>query len=516
MIRHRLPDGRDIYSMYGHITNVRVVEGQAVSMGQQIATVIYQGYTGRTPSQHPAYDAHMHFEMRWFLDGTNIYVPGTNAYNYNFPACTYAYPARGYTYIVHPDNYPYPGKGYVNPSEFIRAHQGTPTPTPTITPTASPSPTPTPTTTPAPQSCEYLRNGGFEDGLPTTAWTATNSQNKVDPLIYQSLPRTGKWSAWFGNVLNYTDTLRQTFTLPTDRSGATLRFWRYVRSNEATGSAKDLLQVVLIASDGSERIVNTVNSGVTRGQWTLENVALDMSAYSGTTLTLAFRGRNDSTFVSSFFVDDVSLTMPCGSGAQGVAAPQAVAPATPMPVVATTAQHAAVASTCTNLARDGGFESGRLGVGWAAISNTSGKLYADPAIYTLRPHTGAYGAWLGANNLTSVWNELVQTVQLPPTVSSVQVRYWRYLETTETDRTKVFDRFTIGLETDKGIQIMTPQQIDNTSAGRGVWVQQTLDLPNAANYAGQKLWVSFKATTDGNQPSSLYVDDVELLVCSGQ
>lgn len=107
-------------------------------------------------------------------------------------------------------------------------------------------------------------------------------------------------------------------------------------------------------------------------------------------------------------------------------------------------------------------------------------------------------------------------MQLPPKVTSVQLRYWRYLETTETDRTKVYDRFTASFETEKGIQIMTPQQIDNTSAGRGVWAQQTLDLANAANYAGQKLWLSFKATTDSNLPSSLYVDDVEVNVCTTQ
>lgn len=497
MIRHRLPDGRDIYSMYGHVNNVRVVEGQTVTIGQQIATVIFQNYTGRTPNEHPGYDAHMHFEMRWFLDGTNIYVPGTNAYNYNYPSCTYAYPGRGYTYIIHPDQYPYPDRGWVEPSDFIKARLGGPvTPTPTFTPS------PTPTT--GPQSCEYVRNGGFEDGVPTTSWVAANSQNKKDPLIYTNLPRTGRWSAWFGNVLNYTDTLRQTVTLPANRTGATLRFWRYVRSNEAASSGKDLLEIVLVKADGSEQVVRTITSAATRNQWAQETVTLDLSTPRDPTVDLVLRGRNDAAAVSSFFVDDMSLTMPCGPGGQALVRP-AGTPEAP-------AAQAALA--CTNLARDGGFESGRLGVGWAAISNTSSKLYADPAIYTRRPRTGSYGAWLGANNLNLVWNELVQTVQLPANVTSVQVRYWRYLETAETNRTQVLDHFRVGLETEKGIQIMTPQQIDNTSAGRSTWVQQTLDLPNAGNYAGRKLWLSFKATTNGSLPSSLYVDDVELLVCT--
>ncbi|HRW03857.1 MAG TPA: peptidoglycan DD-metalloendopeptidase family protein [Caldilineaceae bacterium] len=531
LIRHRLADGRDLYSMYGHVTNVRVVEGQTVTVGQQIATVLNQSYTGRTPSQHSAVDAHLHFEMRWFLDGTNIYVPGTNAYNYNYPGCTYAYPGRGYTYIIHPDNYPYPRQGYVEPSAFIRDHMGnpstptatptrtappvTPTATPTkkvtITPTATqPAPTPTSTATPVVERCEYLRNGNFEAGPNTDAWVATNSSNRVDPLIYRTSARTGIYGGWFGNVLNYTDTLRQVITLPADRRDATLRFWRYVRSSEAVGSDRDTLQLLLIGANGSEQVVKTITTASPRTQWQLETVPLDLAAISGSTITLAFRGNNNGSLVSSFYIDDLTLTMPCGDGAQGAAA--AIA-ASNLPNERTTA--AAAAATCTNRLVDGGFESGRLGVGWAAIANTSTRVYADPAIYTRRPRSGSYGAWLGASNLNSVWNELVQTVQLPGNVQSVQLRYWRYLETAETDRARVYDRFTAGLETDKGVQIVTPQQIDNTSSGRSTWIQQTLDLPNAPDYSGQTIWVSFKATTDGNQPSSLYVDDVELIVCGG-
>ena len=293
MIRHRLPDGSDIYSMYGHVTNVSVVQGQQVRLGQQIATVIYQRYTGRTPGEHPSYDSHMHFELRHFLNGTNIYVPGTNAYNYNYPGCTYAYPGRGYTYIIHPDNYPYPGQGYMNPSAFIGAHLGQEGP-------------------PVCTQVELLQDRGFENGLPGTPWLATNSLNRVDPLIYRYGAHAGRWAGWLGNVLNYTDTLAQPVDVPTGTHKLTLSFWRYVRSAEPAGSAAD--QMVVLLSTPQGQIVGSpliVTTTAVRNRWVLETVVYDVAAYAGQSLTLSLTGFNNGSNVSSFFLDDFSLMTQC-------------------------------------------------------------------------------------------------------------------------------------------------------------------------------------------------------------
>jgi murein DD-endopeptidase MepM/ murein hydrolase activator NlpD len=291
MIKHTLSTGRVIYSMYGHVTNVSVVQGQAVKRGQQIATVIYQGYTGRTRSQHPSYDSHLHFEMRAFLDGTNIYVPSTNAYGYNYPACTYAYPGRGYTYIIHPDNYPYPGAGYIAPTAFINAHlQGQP-----------------PDCTPA----ELVSNGGFEGGLPGTPWTAVNSAGKIDPLIYRTRPHTGVWGGWLGNVVNYTDTLAQPINVPAGAASLTLTFWRQVRSAEPAGNGNDRMVVLLSTPQGQAVGAPFVlTSAATRNTWVKETVTFSLNGYSGAA-TLSFTGINNGASASSFFVDDVSLVKPC-------------------------------------------------------------------------------------------------------------------------------------------------------------------------------------------------------------
>jgi hypothetical protein len=293
LIRHRLPDGRDVYSMYGHVNNVSVVQGQIVQRGQQIATVLNQNYTGRSPSQHPKWDSHLHFEMRFFMDGTSIYTPGTNAYGYNYPACTYAYPGRGYTYLIHPDDYPYPGAGYTEPTAFINARLGETPPPPTCTPQ------------------ELIQNGGFENGVPATPWTATNSLNKNDPLVYKTRPRTGAWSGWLGNVANYTDVLAQQVNVPAGATKLTLTYWRQVRSAEPAGSNHDSMTVQFVDADGQAiGTPQVIGSAVTRNTWVKETLTFDVTGYSGQA-TLSFTGRNDARYVSSFFIDDVSLAQPC-------------------------------------------------------------------------------------------------------------------------------------------------------------------------------------------------------------
>jgi hypothetical protein len=529
IIRHRLPDGRNIYSMYGHIANVRVVQGQIVSRGQQIATVLNQGYTGRTPNRHPSWDSHLHFEMRWFLDGTNIYVPSTNAYGYNFPSCTYAYPGRGYTYIINPNDYPYPGQGYVDASDFIAARTQEP-----------------------PPGCkpdELVINGGFESGPPGTPWIASNSLNRADPLIYKTRRKTGTWGGWLGNVVNYQDTLAQMMQPaggfnPVAGSGQyLLSFWRYVQSYEPAGNSDDRMLATLNAPDGtpigSPFILSTATQ---RNVWIRESVSFNLSGYTQPAAILSLTGINDGNNRSSFFIDDVSFKRQCPAAIAAaeetpiqamavMTTPQILPPASFLPVVANEVpaidkDMELQAVSCSNVLLNTGFEDTANPV-WTGIANTGGTIYnvlpagsnsgvSDPLIYTTRPRTGSRSGRIGSPNVNSYWNELLQTAQLPANVTSATLTYWRFLDTRETSTTTAYDIFRISLETDKGIEVMTPKQIDNRNAGRGQWVQETMNVPNASALSNQKVWVSFKARLDGNSPSALYIDDVVLNVCAGR
>jgi murein DD-endopeptidase MepM/ murein hydrolase activator NlpD len=142
IVEHRLPpdDGPErIYSVYSHIddTSLAVVEGQMVSRGDRLGAVLRMRYTGRYPQYNPSGedDSHLHFEMRYFLDGSAIYE--------DYAACNGIAPGRGYTYPLHPDLFPGEGYGYTDPISFIaeRSPAGSnwPIATPTVVPCMGPT-----------------------------------------------------------------------------------------------------------------------------------------------------------------------------------------------------------------------------------------------------------------------------------------------------------------------------------------------------------------------------------------
>ena len=99
LIEHSLPpDGvKKIYSVYGHLNpnSLTVSKNQVVTRGQRLGTVLKQYYDGRYTPYHD--DSHLHFEMRYFYNASNIY---------NQADCNGYLPGRGYTYPQHPDNFP--------------------------------------------------------------------------------------------------------------------------------------------------------------------------------------------------------------------------------------------------------------------------------------------------------------------------------------------------------------------------------------------------------------------------
>lgn len=116
IVEHSLPSGDPssyVYSVYSHLVegSVPVYYGQRVNRGQLIGQVLYQ-------EDAPGVDdSHLHFELRTFLDGSNIYSTSTTCNLYGNK------PGRGYTYPQHPDVFPNTTQHYIHPSVFILNHQ---------------------------------------------------------------------------------------------------------------------------------------------------------------------------------------------------------------------------------------------------------------------------------------------------------------------------------------------------------------------------------------------------------
>ncbi len=364
IVRHRLTDGRDLYSVYSHLgPDVGVVQDQIVLKGQRIGSLLDQGS-----------NTHLHFELRYFLDGRNIYGAYASCNSSMLVA------GRGYTYRVHPDDFPAPGAGYVDPVTFIATHRadatddyptialsdypttsivtstlrvagalpavvykdGTPTTldapaalpdaiaadsivTATLTPTVTGTFTPT-TITYLPllvhnfpkqePSCvegqPLLTNTGVEGGPASAPWV--QSSNGAADLIQEDRPYTGTYSLWFGGRDEADEEALQAFVLPHYTEGITLTFQRYLTTTEAQPLPFDVLEVVVENAAGVEVTPRGVmdNTSAQPGEWTAEWIVWSgLQPFGGQRLRLSLKIATDAARPTSFFVDELSATAHC-------------------------------------------------------------------------------------------------------------------------------------------------------------------------------------------------------------
>lgn len=341
IVSHVLTDSRTIYSMYAHLGAVAVAQGQFVSRGQPIGTILYQ----------PG-DSHLHLEMRWFLDGHAIYPVNTSC---NSVASFYY--GRGYTYLTHPDNFP-PTGGYVNPDAFIQAHGGPaltpiglPDPyTPTVTLGAlsqdltvsrggsigaghSPASTPSSVTTdtltytvhlplivraeprlePAcVEGQELLSNGGFEDGPGSAPWVQV--RNNASDLISAAQPFSGAYGLWLGGRDMADDEALQSFVVPYYTDGLTVTFKRLLTTQETEALVYDHFEVVIENQVGNELSpqIGLSNISPVKGTWVSEWAAFaGFEAWGNRRVRLSLKGMSDSNLVTSLYVDEVSVQTRC-------------------------------------------------------------------------------------------------------------------------------------------------------------------------------------------------------------
>jgi hypothetical protein len=154
---------------------------------------------------------------------------------------------------------------------------------------------------PPPTGANLLVNPGFESG--SSGWTATSGAITNST---SAAPHTGSYYAWLdGYGTSHTDTVSQSVAIPA-ASTATLAFWLRISTSETTPStAYDTLKVQV--TSGTSTTTLATYSNLDKGAAYVAR-SVNLSAYTGRTVTVRLVGVEDASAATSFLVDDTSLT----------------------------------------------------------------------------------------------------------------------------------------------------------------------------------------------------------------
>jgi hypothetical protein len=151
-----------------------------------------------------------------------------------------------------------------------------------------------------------IKNGDFELGR-DGSWTEYSSNGYVLILEENNLPiypKSGEWAVWLGDdIENFGEISRLSQNVLIYSSSPYLHFWYEIYSDDFCSMEYDVFKVkingVIVFSEELCYATNTIG-------WT-EKV-INLSAYSGSSVTLMFEVITDDVFFSAFFLDDVSMS----------------------------------------------------------------------------------------------------------------------------------------------------------------------------------------------------------------
>ena len=109
VIEHHLDGEEKVWSVYWHLTDVRVAVGEAVELGEIVSVIHDRGF-----------NSHLHWEIRAFADASTLFPPDTAG---GRGQCNGYVMGVGYTWDddparAHPETW-----GYLSPAAFVAAHR---------------------------------------------------------------------------------------------------------------------------------------------------------------------------------------------------------------------------------------------------------------------------------------------------------------------------------------------------------------------------------------------------------
>src|ERR1043166_661783 len=155
---------------------------------------------------------------------------------------------------------------------------------------------------------ELIANGGFESG--SASWVMAGGAGVYSSPTYP-YARSGAKFLWLGGIENEVDVAYQTITIPTTATSAALSFYYNIYSEDDFSPIFDTFSATIRNTSGG--VLATV------GNWSNEDQdfgagnpyyhlqTFDLLAYAGQTIRIYFNSANDSSYPTSFLIDDVSV-----------------------------------------------------------------------------------------------------------------------------------------------------------------------------------------------------------------
>ncbi|MGD8465977.1 MAG: hypothetical protein PVI09_19125, partial [Anaerolineae bacterium] len=153
------------------------------------------------------------------------------------------------------------------------------------------------------QTGNFITNGSFETG-DFTGWNTGGN-----PWVGTTLAYDGTYSARLGAANNRDDIFYQEVTLPSDPQWIYLSYYVYMYSEEFLPDTYDYFYVEAQDTNGTLlAILHTLDNTYPREQWLVYTINLaDYPQLLGQTVRIVFQGITDSSYFTSFYIDQVEL-----------------------------------------------------------------------------------------------------------------------------------------------------------------------------------------------------------------
>ncbi len=194
-----------------------------------------------------------------------------------------------------------------------------------------------------------------------------------------------------------------------------------------------------------------------------------------------------------------------GGSDSGPSAPGPQQPQRPSPQAPAPTPSPSLPAGCTDIVNDGGFENDTA---WRQVMGKGTTGIIDPE----NPHTGARSAWLGGTDKEPL-QYIYQDLRIPANATQIQLNYYRYLHEETSGLSGLFAAdatFNVLIANSQGEVQGTIEQLKSSQAD-DTWEQARFD---ATPLAGKTIRLVFSAENPRGNVSSMFVDDVQMVVCT--